>query len=227
MKNKEKKDFRFLRSLCRTLSPVCRVLFWICVAVAAILAVVCIIVPIVKVPAADMLLPPFMKLKAVDDTYEISLGNGILISSAASSVTLDNIKTAIYCGIAIAEAVLIVLLPILANLGALLMNIGEDRLFDLRNAKYVKYIGLTILIGNTAVLFINRFFNYYLVKTFLSSSVRFRAGLDLIGIVMGLLVLLIGAIYGYTIRMCGGGMGTIEVSGEEVPPQYPVPTDGE
>ena len=220
-KRANKADFVFLKAFCRACAPVCRILFWIAVGLCAVLAIVCAIVPLVNVPTTDMLLPPFMKLNTADAVYEISLGNGILISSDAATVTLGNIKTAIYCGIAIAEAVLIVLLPVFSNLAFLLRNVSEDKLFVMKNAKCVRNIGLTILIGNTAVLFINRFFNYFLVKTFLSDTVSFRAGLDFMGIVMGLLVMLLGAIYAYTIRMGAGGMGNLPPMPPPPPQQHP------
>jgi hypothetical protein len=174
---------------------------------------VCLIVPFVNVPTSEMVLPPFMTMDLSEGNYEISLGNGILIRRVAEAVTLDDIKVAIYCGIAVAVVTLLVLMPIFYLLGKLLKNVAADKLFLMDNSVSIKRIGLFILIGNTAILFTQRFFNYYLVRTFLASEeVVFRAGIDSVGIVMGLFVILIGNIYGYAIRMHNGGMAGNEIS---------------
>ncbi len=197
------KNFKLLKSFSKIAAPVFTALSYLGIGVAALLCVVCLIVPIVNVPTNEMLLPPFMSMDSVNGLYEISLGNGILIRRAAADVTLGNIKTAIYCGIAVAVVVLLVLAPIFYLLGKLLKNVAEENLFAAENAGRIKRIGLLILVGNTLTLFVERFFNYYLVHTFLASGeqVVFRAGLDFVGIVMGLFVILVGNIYGYATEM--------------------------
>ena len=96
----------------------------------------------------------------------------------------------------------------------LMKNIAEKKLFLLSNARYIGKIGWCILIGNTAVLLIRRFFNYYLIKVFLppeaAELISFRAGPDLMGLVMGVLVLLLSAVYGYACRMHAGGFDAVD-----------------
>ena len=202
------KSFQPLKTFSRITSPIFAAGAYLCAGVSAILLVICLIVPIVNVPTSEMLLPPFMRMDGAKGLYEISLGNGIVIRRAAEQVSLGDIKTAIYCGIAVAVVVLLVLMPIFYLLSRLLRSVAQDKLFDMSNSLGVKRIGLMILIGNTAALFAERFFNYHLVHTFLAEGeeVVFRAGIDVIGIVMGLLVILIGNIYGYAIQMHNAGL---------------------
>ena len=195
-----------LKSMSAVLSPLFTALFYVSIFAAAVMVIICIIVIFVNVSTDEMLLPPFMRLTESAEgisEYIISLGNGIKIVTPAEKVTLSMIKTAIYTSIAVAAAVCIVLAPIFRFLSGLLKNVSCDLLFEKKNADYINYTGITILVGNTAVLFASRFFNYYLVKLFVSdgTNVAFSAGLDIMGVVIGLFVLLLGNIYGCAIRM--------------------------
>lgn len=199
-------ECKMLKAFSRLAAPVFAIFSYLCAGVAAVLLVICLIVPLVNVPTEDMLLPPYMTTDG--EVYEISLGNGIVIRSPDEQVTLDDIKVAVYCGIGVAVVVLLVLMPIFYLLSRLLKNVAAEAFFAMDNALRIKRIGLLILIGNTAALFAERFFNYYLVRTFLAEGeqVVFRAGIDIIGIVMGLFVILIGNIYGGAIGMHNNGM---------------------
>jgi len=206
MENKIKNKSLILKSISAVLRPTFAAMFYVSLVLAAILTIVCLIIVFVNVPVEEMLLPPFMKSVIEDGeltSYIIYLGNGIKINADADTVTLQNIKTALYCGIAIAIAALLVLAPIMRFVSRLLKNVLSGKLFDYSNAKYINYTGITILIGNTAVLFVSRFFNYYLVKTFVAdgTNVAFSAGIDLMGIIMGMFVLLLGNIYGYACKI--------------------------
>ena len=197
------------------LSPVCKALFYCAIVLMLVLFIIFLILLCIKNTAPeDMILPPFMHHAAEDGVYKISLCNGILVTADAQTVTLSAIKAALYCGIALAEGILLVLTPILLLLSVLLKNIAEKKLFLLSNARYIGRIGWCILIGNSAVLLIRRFFNYYLIKVFLppeaAELISFRAGPDLMGLVMGILVLLLSAVYGYACRMHAGGFETVD-----------------
>lgn len=197
------------------LAPVCKALFYCSIVLMLILFIIFLILLCIKNTAPeDMILPPFMHHTAAGGTYEISLCNGILVTVGAETVTLSAIKSALYCGIALAEGILAVLTPILLFLSGLMKNIAEKKLFLLSNARYIGKIGWCILIGNTAVLLIRRFFNYYLIKVFLppeaAELISFRAGPDLMGLVMGVLVLLLSAVYGYACRMHAGGFDAVD-----------------
>ena len=219
MKLFRKKDGEFnnqtaLSSIAGIFGPVCTALFYCSLVLAFVLVIVFLILLCIRNTAPeDMLLPPFMHFIAEKNVYEISLCNGILVTAEAGTVTLSAIKTALNCGIALAEGILLVMIPIFRLLSRLMKNVAEKRLFLLSNARYIGCIGWCILIGNTAVLLIRRFFNYYLIKVFLpteaASLISFRAGLDLMGLMMGLLVLLLSAVYGYACRMHAGGLDSV------------------
>lgn len=230
-------NYKPLKTFSALASPLFSVFAYLCAGISAILLVVCLIVPFVNVPTEDMLLPPFMTMQEQEAIYEISMGNGVLIRRAAEQVTLGDIKIAIYCGIGVAVAVLLVLIPVFYLLSKLLKNVASDTLFAMSNAVYIKRLGLAILVGNSVILFVERFFNYFLIHTFLAGEeeVVFRAGIDVMGIVMGVFVILIGNIYGYAIQLHNGGVyaagdergnlpvssaETAEVSSEEHSSQY-------
>lgn len=190
--------------LCKILAPVSGALFYVFFVLMALLVIIAAIVAVVRVAPEDMLLPPFMK-SAVDengvDIYNIFLGNGVKITLEKAAVTLNDIKAVIYSFIVISISSLLLFTPICRFMSRLLKNTAAGEPFLYENAKMVNYIGLTVIIGNTALLFVRRFYNYILIKTFIGGDeITFAPGIDWNGIIVGLFILLLGYIYGYA---CG------------------------
>ena len=207
-KEKAKKGHTYpmCRPVCTILSPLCKALFYASVIMIALLLVLMLIVFLMNTTVDEMLLPPFMH-KIADDSgvttaYEIFLGNGVKVLRDASSITADDIKTVIYAGIILLVGVLLIIAPAARFVGALAKNIKEENYLDEKNGRLVMYTGLTVLIGNPFILFVSRFYNYYLIKTFLkeaSDGINLALGFDVYGMIFGALILLFGLIYAKTI----------------------------
>lgn len=185
------------------LSPVFAGLFYVSAVCFALLGIIAIIMLFVNVDVDKMLLPPHMT--AIKDSadvitgYSLNLGNGIKIASDASFITLSHIKTVIYCRLGSYALALMICAPIFKFLSILFKNIGSDKVLNEQNAKYINYIGMIILFGNTIVTVMNNVFNYIMMNKFIISEheISFSLDIELFGIVIGMFIVVIGTIYGY------------------------------
>jgi len=200
----EKQPFSKLLTFSKIFSPIFLGLFYISIVLIAICFIMLIIVFLMNASVDNMLLPPFMERVTNNNDiisgYNIFLGNGVEISVSADQVTSADIKTVLYAGIFIFISILLVLTPIFKFLSIFLKNISTDLVFEMINYKMILYIGITVLVGNPFVMFINRFYNYYLLSTFIKSSqetISLSLSFDFYGIVFGLFILLLAFIYGY------------------------------
>lgn len=213
MKNKKREPkikktdgYILLRTFCRAASPLFAAGFYILTILTALLIVSGIIVVFVNVQPEKMLLPPFMHSVRDSDgqitEYIISVGNGLRMTALYEDVSLSDIKGVIYAGIIIAVAILLTVVPICRFLARMMQNIGKKRPLDPDNARYVKFIGLTILIGQTMTLICSRFFVWKLVSTFINNgdNLMFAMGISVQGFLIGGLIILFGAVYGYACR---------------------------
>lgn len=187
------------------ITPVCRLLWrpfkllaYVAAGAAALLCVIAAVLVFVNVSAEELLFTPYMKLVTEDGVkkFDVCLGNGIEVLRAYDAVDLNSIKCAVYAGIFTLAAALTVCVPVFTNLGKLFKSIGNGCVLAPENAAYVNYIGLSVMIGNPAVLLIKRYFNYRLIKAFVDGDLRFDFGIDLFGVFLGLLLIIFGTIYG-------------------------------
>ena len=234
MEKKYKKRDRFENFVrfSKLLSPICAGLFYVCCFIALLLGLVALIVVFVNVPTEDMLLPPFMHTVTGDDGtiegYRIMVGNGIRMYADYADVELGDIKTVIYAGILVAVSVLLICAPVFRFMSLLLGNVSKRRPLAPENPKYISFIGTVVMLGNTFVMFVSRFYNYFLVKTFVSdgSNMSLQLGFDASGMVFGLLILFFGLLYAYaskqyaelsppTKEMSGNNMTEIDAQGNK------------
>ncbi len=211
MKNSEntrnEKNGSWLVWIAKPAAPLFGLAFWVLGATALLLAVCALIVVFIQVPVEDMLLPPFMH--AVRDEageltgYNIMVGNGIRMFADRAEVELGDIKTVIYAGIMVAVSVLLTAAPICRFIGEILAGLARKNPLAPVNARCVKLIGMAVLIGESVILFVSRFYNYLLVRTFIhgGDNMELSLGLNFTGVVMGLLLLFAGEAYAYALRM--------------------------
>ncbi|MEA4832529.1 MAG: DUF2975 domain-containing protein [Oscillospiraceae bacterium] len=199
------KTYGYAKSLAKLFSPVFNVLFFVLVGAAVMLVILVPIIAVIDTPVDQMLLPPFMK--QISDasgntvSFDIFLGNGVKVVADANNVALSDIKTVIYAGIVSLLAIMLVIAPITKFLSLLLKNIGSGDIFNEKNPRLMMFIGLCALIGNPLILFVGRFYNYYLLTTFVrpvTEKIQLSLGFDFYGLVFGALVILFGAVYGYS-----------------------------
>lgn len=190
--------YRRVTPMCRALWRVFRLFSYAAAAAAALLGVIAIVLLFVDVSAEELLFTPYMKVVTENGVskFDVKLGNGIEVLRAYGEVDVSNIKGALYAGIFTLMATLAVCVPVFLFLSKLLKNIGEGQVLSADNAAYVNYMGLSIMIGNPLVLIIERYFNYALIKNFIKGEIRFDFGIDLFGVLVGLLFIAIGSIYG-------------------------------
>lgn len=202
MKNKEKKRsrraYRSVVLLARLAAPLLHVMYYACIVLVVFFAITALIVFLVNTSVEKMLLPPLMTLHE-DGYYSIAIGNGIRIDAVYEAVTLGDIKTVIYAELLLAAAVCCMLAPISLFLSRLMKSIAAEKPLLLQNARYVLYIGLSVMLGYTFVQVASSFYNYLLVKTFVEdgSVIHLAMGLNLGGAAAGLLIMLLGYVYGY------------------------------
>ena len=231
MFNKKRKaekthTYPLCKPVCTVLYPFCKVLFYAAVILIALLLVLMFIVFLMNTSVDEMLLPPFMH-KIADDAgvttaYEIFLGNGVKVLRPAAMITAGDIKTVIYAGIILLVGVLLIIAPASKFVGALAKNIKDGKYLDEKNGRLVMYTGLTVLVGNPFILFVSRFYNYYLIKTFLkeaSDEISLALGFDVYGMIFGALILLFGLIYAKTLY----ALHTNEVKAEDSTEKAVVP----
>lgn len=188
-----------LELVCRILAPLLSAAFYVFLVIVALLLVAMPIIALAGASAAEMLLPPFMS--EAEGGYTISLGNGIEMFVDAAGVDAGNIKESIYLTFIMWMADLIVCMPIARFISRLCANMRDANLFDKRNALYVKYTGFTIIVGGVLLSVLKRYFNFRLVEIFAANfgSVSFAVGIDIMPILTGLTVVLLGMIYA---RIC-------------------------
>ena len=93
---------------------------------------------------------------------------------------------------------LLVCTPVFHFLSKLMKNVAAGKVLSEENAACVNFIGMAIMLGNPIVLLVQRFFNYKLMSIFVKNiELKFDFGIDLFGFLLGLLIILIGTIYGY------------------------------
>lgn len=187
-----------MRGIFKLLQPVFNILFYIAVFFAVLCFISSVILVFVNVEVEEMLLPPFMH--KAEQAYEISFGNGIKVAAETDSVTLDDIKAALFAGIFVLICTLLTIAPVCRFLSFLLKNINGGNMLDEKNPKYVMYIGLCIFVGSMLIRFVMRFYNYYLAARFIKDAadkISLSLGIDILSGITGLAIIFIGMIFSY------------------------------
>ncbi len=194
-------DERYKRILpvCKFLAPIFKAVSYIFAFMSALLAVISVVLIFVNVKAEELIFTPYMDVVNIDGVkyFDIQLGNGVRVFREYEAVAAGDIKGTLYAGIFTLIAWLIVCVPVFYLLSKLFRNIGAGQPLSYENAACVNYIGVCIMVGNPAVLLIKRYFNYKMMSYFVDIRTQFDFGIDWFGIVLGLLLVALGTIYGY------------------------------
>ncbi len=200
MRKKQTKEaeYGWMVMFSRLFSPIFKGLYYIFIGGLLLSGIIALIVFLVNTPVEDMLLPPLMTLHE-DGYYSISIGNGIRIDAPYDAVTLGDIKTVIYAELIMVGAVCCMMAPVSLFLSQLTKSVAAGDPHRLKNGRYGIYIGLSVMVGYSFVLFARRFYNYLLVKTFVENSeaIHLSLGLDLGGVLIGLLIVFLGNLIGH------------------------------
>lgn len=190
--NKPKSDKTAI--LTKAASPVLKAIYYVMLLFILLAGIVALIMLLVNTSVEEMMLPPFMALEG--DTYSITIGNGIRVNCAYDSVSLKDIKTVIYAQLLMFACACAIIAPVSLFLSKLAkkISLGEH---DEKSARYITYIGLCVMVGSTVLRIVDSFYNFLLVKTFVSDpeSIRFAFGLPLGGIAAGVLIIVFAGIY--------------------------------
>lgn len=195
-------ETRYVRiaPVCKLLGVVFRAFSYVAGVLVGLLAVMSVILLFVSVSPEELLFTPYMKVIEENGVrmFDVSLGNGVQVFRPCNEVDYSSIKGTVYAGLFTLMAALAVCIPVFHFLSKLLKNVGAGKVLSEENAAAVNYIGLSIMIGNPVVLLIQRYFNYKLISYFVNGvRLEFDFGIDLFGFVLGLLLIVIGTIYGY------------------------------
>ncbi len=199
MKKDEKiRTYRGIVPFARIAAPVFKLLYYVFGAAILLCGILALIILLVNTSVEDIMLPPLMSLHG-KEYYSIFIGNGIRIDAPYDSVSLEDIKTVLYAELLLAAAACCLMTPVSLYLSGLLKNIASGKALHPKNARYVMYIGLSVMIGYTFVRIASRFYNYMLVKTFVSDSeaIHLSLGFDGGGLLIGCLLILLGWAFGY------------------------------
>ena len=207
-KIKKQKSYKFVEFLSRILQPIFNILFYIAVVFIFLFIILSIILSFVHMPVDEMLLPPFMD-KVQDGgsataAYAIYLGNGVKITTDAENVTLENIKTVFFAGINVVVFILLTIAPIFKFTAALLYNINTKKYFDLKNARYLMFIGLCVSVGTVVIRFMTQFYNYYLLTQFITDApqeIALQLRIDILSGITGLVIIFTGLIFAYVCQI--------------------------
>ncbi len=194
-------DQRYKRILpvCKFIAPVFKIASYVLAFASALLAMVSLVLIFVNVKAEELIFTPYMDVVETDGLkyFDIALGNGVRVFREYDAVAAGDIKGTLYAGIFTLLAWMLVCVPVFAFLGKLFSNIGNGDALSYENAACVNYIGVCIMVGNPIVLLIKRYFNYKMMSYFVDVRTQFDFGIDLFGVVLGLLIVALGTIYGY------------------------------
>ncbi len=217
-KNKiSKSEYGGIIAFSRLFAPIFKALYYIFIGGLLLCAIIALIIFLVNTSVEDMLLPPLMSQHS-NEFYSITIGNGIRIDAPYASVTLSDIKTVIYAELIMVAAVCCMMSPVSLFLSKLMTSISEGDPYRKKNGRYGIYIGLSVMVGYTFVLFARRFYNYLLVKTFVSDSdaIHLSLGIDLGGILVGLLIIFLGNLIGHAAEKRSGEMA-VEIRNSDTP----------
>ena len=195
---KIKSEYGAVAAFSKLGAPLFKVLYYVFIGGLLLSAIIALIVFLVNTTVEDMLLPPLMSLHD-DGYYSITIGNGIRIDTAYERVTLADIKTVIYAELIMIGAVCCMMAPVSLFLSKLMASIAAGDPYRQKNGRYAIYIGLSVMVGYSFVLFARRFYNYLLVKTFVADSeaIHLSLGIDLGGVIVGLLIIFLGNLIGH------------------------------
>lgn len=222
MKKKEKvsaqkPEYGGIVAFSKLFAPIFRILYYVFIAGLLLCGIIALIVFLVNTSVEDMLLPPLMSLHE-NGFYSLTIGNGIRIDVPYADVSLADIKTVIYAELIMVAAVCCMMAPVSLFLSKLMSSLAEGDPYRRKNGRYGIYIGLSVMVGYTFVLFMRRFYNYLLVKTFVAESERIHLslGLDLGGLLVGLLIIFLGNLIGHAAEKRSGEVA-LEVRGDDTP----------
>lgn len=195
---KIKSEYGAVAAFSKIGAPLFRVLYYVFIGGLLLSAIIALIVFLVNTTVEDMLLPPLMSQHG-NEYYSITIGNGIRIDTAYEKVTLNDIKTVIYAELIMIGAVCCMMAPVSLFLSKLMASIAAGDPYRQKNGRYAIYIGLSVMVGYSFVLFARRFYNYLLVRTFVADSeaIHLSLGIDLGGVIVGLLIIFLGNLIGH------------------------------
>ena len=197
-KDSTKPEYGGIVAFSKLFAPIFRALYYIFIGGLILCGIIALIIFLVNTSVEDMLLPPLMSQHG-NEYYTISIGNGIRIDAPYDSVTLTDIKTVIYAELIMVGAVCCMMAPVSLFLSKLMASISAGNPYQRKNGRYAIYIGLSVMVGYSFVLFARRFYNYLLVKTFVAESdaIHLSLGFDFGGVLVGLLIIFLGNLIGH------------------------------
>lgn len=198
-KTRIRRAYRGISAMAKLWAPILKAVYYVSIACVFLAGILALIIMLVNVPVEEMLLPPLMTVEGTDH-YSLYIGNGIRIDAAYDAVTLEDIKTVIYAELLLGAAFCCMLAPVSLFLSRLLSNVAAGAEYNLKNARYMIYIGMSVAVGVTFVQAAGRFYNYLLVKTFVADpqAIHLSLGFDPDGVLIGILIILFANIYGHT-----------------------------
>ncbi len=199
-KNKKDRSYGVISVISKIGAPILGAVYYISIVCVLLCAVIALIMLLVNTSVDDMLLPPFMSVHG-NEYYSIAIGNGIRINAAYDTVSLGDIKTVIYAQLLLSAAFFCMLAPIARFLSRLMKNIKDGAELNPQNANYMRYTGLSVMIGHIFVELAGEYYNFLLVKTFVTDkdAIHLSLGFDFYGILIGVLILFFANVYG---RVC-------------------------
>ncbi len=195
-KDEPKKNYKYrkITTAAKISSPILKGLYYAFFVGLFLLAIIALIMLFVNSAPEDMMLPPYMSFNG--NEYSVTIGNGICVID--DTVGTWDIKTVVYAELMMLAAIFCILAPTTLFLSKLAKNIAKDDEYNLKNPRYVIYIGLSVMVGGTFIALIRSFYNYLLVKTFVSDpdAIKYAFDFDLGAIALGVLIIVFAYIYG-------------------------------
>ncbi len=181
-------------ALAKVAASVLNAVYYVMLVCILLVGIVALIMLLVNTSVEKMMLPPFMKLE--DGIYSITIGNGIRIDCPYDSVGLSQIKTVIWAQLLMFACACATIAPVSLFLSKIMKKISRGE-HDARSARYITFIGLSVLVGSTVLRLADSFYNYLLVKSFVTTpeSIHFAFGLPLGGIAVGVIIIALAGIY--------------------------------
>lgn len=196
------------------------------IACAVIIVLLILIYPIVlfvNVEPGSMILPPVIRgirESGILTDFAVKIADGVGVTVSASGIGLGDIKAVIYAFLLYAIVCFAVLFTLNAFLTRLANSIKRRGILSVKNADTVNVLGLAMIFGSLLIGVFRGILNLSVVRHFCTGyeSARYELILPLTPFIFGVILLLLGCVYGYACATAASQSGVTETpSGNDAP----------
>ena len=174
--------------LSKSIAGIINVLFWV---------VLGLTVAVIIISIGIRLFPGIINLSSDNGNFSISPDNIIRFEIQMGNISMENISeiySLLFVGIAL---FLVIILLVLSQLRIILKNVVNEKPFAQKNAKSIMYIGYIVIAGSILIPITKAFMVNRIINAFELSNVSAVYTINSEVLIIGILLLLVSAIFSY------------------------------